>query len=191
MSENVKLQIKHEEKEYVAAVRAFLARDYGIFKSLLGAFTLSAYILIWLTLTNVGLWIALMPVLMIFTTYISAMYLSGPRHRFRSDPTLKEGFEIEFSDEGISYNAPNITSRMNWDFYSRVVESDTVYVLIRGKLQITVIPKRAFTSSAQEAHFRSLLQRHIPPAGLKELKKTNDRPELEEYVPPPAPPDWR
>ena len=101
-----------------------------------------------------------------------------------------EGFEIEFSDEGILLRAPDVASRMSWSFYSRVVETERVYVLIRGTMQMTVIPKKSFTSAAQEASFRRLLARRLPPEGIRKLKGAG-KAEIEEYVPPSAPPDWR
>jgi hypothetical protein len=192
MSENVKLQVRQDVKDYLAAVRAFYLRDYGAFKIFAGTFLIPAYIFIWLTFMHVGALVALVPALMVLLTYISALFFAGPRKRFLRDPKLgSEGFEIEFSDEGILLRAPDAASRMNWSFYSRVVETERVYVLIRGTMQMTVIPKKSFNSAAQEASFRRLLKRHLPPDGLRNLKDAGRTPEIEEYVPPQAPPDWR
>jgi hypothetical protein len=192
MSESVKLQVRPDVKEYVAGVRAFFLRDYGLFKTLMSTCLIGTYIFLWLALMNVGTLVALFPALLVITTYTSAILFAGPRKRFLRDPKLREVFEIEFSDEGILYSAPDMVSRMNWSYYSRAVETDKVYVLVRGTMQMTVIPKRAFNSAAQEASFRGLLARHLPPEGLRNLKGAGRRrPELEEYVPPETPPDWR
>ena len=191
MAENVKLQIRPDAKDYVAGVRAFLLRDYGLFKSLAGILLMGGYVFFWLVLMDVSLFVALVPALLVIWGYVAALIISGPRKRFLGDPVLREPHEIEFSDEGILYHSADVASRMSWNFYSRVVETETVYVLVRGALHITVIPKKSFTSAAQEASFRRLLKRHLPPKGLKNLKDAGQRPELEEYVPPPTPPDWR
>jgi hypothetical protein len=191
MSENVKLQVRPDVKEYVAAVRAFYVRDYGLFKSLAGMSLMGAYIFIWLALMGVSTFVALVPALLVISTYTSALFFAGPRKRFLRDPKLRESFEVEFSDEGILYSAPDMVSRMNWSYYSRAIETDKVYVLVRGTMQMTVIPKRSFNSAAQEANFRRLLARHLQPEGLKNLKGAGRRPEIEEYVPPQTPPDWR
>jgi hypothetical protein len=192
MSESVKLQVRQDVKDYLAAVRAFYLRDYGVFKILAGTILIPAYIFIWLTLMNVGVLVSVVPALMVLLTYTSALFFAGPRRRFLRDSKLgSEGFEIEFSEEGILLRARDVASRMSWSFYSRVVETERVYVLIRGTMQMTVIPKKSFNSAAQEASFRRLLKRHLPPEGLKNLKDAGQRPELEEYVPPQAPPDWR
>jgi hypothetical protein len=192
MSESVKLQVRQDVGDYLAAVRAFYLRDYGAFKIIVGTFLIPTYIFIWLLLMNVGVLVALVPALMVLLTYTSALFFAGPRRRFLRDPKLgSEGFEIEFSDEGILLRAPDVASRMSWSFYSRVVETERVYVLIRGTIQMTVIPKKSFTSAAQEASFRRLLARHLPPEGVKKLKGAGKAAEIEEYVPPSAPPDWR
>lgn len=191
MSENVKLQVRQETGDYVAAVRAFFLRDYGLFKTFVATCLIGSYILFWLLLMDVSLFVALVPALMVVWANFAALLLSGPRRRFLRDPKLRQDFEIEFSDEGVLLNAPDMAARMNWNYYSRVVETDRVYVLIRGTTQMTAIPKKSFTSAAQEASFRRLLKRHLPPEGVKKLKDVGDRPELEEYVPPQTPPDWR
>jgi hypothetical protein len=191
MSESVKLQVRQEARDYVAAVRAFLLRDYGLFKTLAGTSLIGAYVFFWLVLMNVSFFVALVPALMVIWGYVTALLISGPKRRFLRDTTLGQPFEIAFSDEGILLSAPDVAARMTWNYYSRVVETETVYVLIRGTMQMTVIPKKSFTSAAQEASFRRLLKRHLPPEGLKNLKDAGQRPELEEYVPPQTPPDWR
>lgn len=191
MPENVKLQIRPEVGDYVAGVRAFLLRDYGLFKSLAGILLMGGYVFFWLILMDVSLFVALVPALLVVWGYVAGLLISGPRRRFLGDPVLREPHEIEFSDEGILYGSADVASRMSWNFYSRVVETERVYVLIRGTMQITVIPKKSFTSAAQEATFRGLLKRHLPHKGLKHLKDSGRRSELEEYVPPPTPPDWR
>jgi len=191
MSESVKLQVKQDVRDYVAGVRAFFVRDYGLFKSLMGPLLMGGYVFFWLVLMNVSLFVALVPALFVIWGYIAALLLSGPKKRFLRDPKLQQPFEMEFSDEGILLGSPDMVARMSWSYYSRVVETERVYVLARGTFHMTIIPKKSFTSAAQEATFRRLLKRHLPPEGLKRLKDSGKQSELEEYVPPPTPPDWR
>ena len=191
MSENVKLQVRPESGDYVAAVRAFLLRDYGLFKTLMGTSLIGAYVFFWLVLMNVSLFVALVPALIVIWGFVAPLLISGPRRRFLRDPTLRNPFEIEFSDEGILLTAADVAARMSWSYYSRVVETERLYLLARGTMHMTIIPKKSFTSAAHEANFRRLLKRHLPPEGLKNLKDAGRLPELEEYVPPQTPPDWR
>src|SRR5215212_5058347 len=184
MSESVKLQVRQEAGDYVAAVRAFFLRDYGLFETLAGTSLMGAYILFWLLLMGVSLFVALVPALFVIWGYVAALLISGPRKRFLRDPTLSKPFEIEFSDEGVLISAADVVARQNRSYYSRVVETERLYLLARGSMQMTVIPKKSFTSAAQEASFRRLLKRHLPPEGLKNLKDSKQRPELEEDVPP-------
>src|SRR5205085_10706261 len=108
MSESVKLQVRQDVKEYVAGVRAFFLRDYGLFKTLMSTCLMGVYIFFFLILMNVNALVALFPALFILLTYTSALLFAGPRKRFLRDPKLREGFEIEFSDEGILYSAPDM-----------------------------------------------------------------------------------
>lgn len=191
MSESVRLKVRQDVRDYVAGVRAFFLRDYGLFKSLAGTCLMGAYILFWLLLMDVSFFVALFPALFVIWGYVAALLISGPRKRFLRDPKLQQPFEMEFSDEGILFGSPDMVARINWSYYSRVVETERVYVLARGMMQMTIIPKKSFTSAAQEAVFRRLLKRHLPPEGVKKLKDSGRHAELEEYVPPPVPPDWR
>ena len=191
MSVSVKLQVRQDVGDYVAGVRAFFVRDYGLFKTLMGTLLMGGYVFFWLVLMNVSLFVALVPALFIIWGYVAAILLSGPKKRFLRDPKLQQPFELEFSDEGILFGSTDMVARMSWSYYSRVIETERVYVLARGTFQMTIIPKKSFTSAAQEAAFRRLLKRHLPPEGLKRLKDSGKQAELEEYVPPPAPPDWR
>src|SRR5689334_14582411 len=163
MSESVKLQVRQEVREYVAGVRAFFVRDYGLFKTLLGTFLMGGYVFFWLVLMNVSLFVALVPALFVIWGYAAALLISGPKKRFLGDTKLQQPFEMEFSDEGILFGAPDMAARMSWSYYSRVIETEKVYVLARGTFQMTVIPKKSFTSAAQEAAFRRLLKRNLPP----------------------------
>lgn len=191
MSESVRLQVRQEVGDYVAGVRAFFVRDYGLFKTLLGTLLMGGYVFFWLVLMNVSLFVALVPALFVIWGYAASLLISGPKKRFLNDSKLQQPFEMEFSDEGILFGAPDMAARMNWNYYSRVIETERVYVLARGTFQMTVIPKKSFNSAAQEATFRRILKRNLPPEGLKKLKDSGQRAELEEYVPPSAPPDWR
>src|SRR5919198_2714089 len=112
MSEKVKLQVRQDVKDYLAAVRAFYLRDFGVFKTLLSTCLMGAYILFWLVLMDVSLFVALVPALFVIAAFTSALLFAGPRKRFLRDPKLREPFEIEFSDEGILYGAPDMVGRM-------------------------------------------------------------------------------
>ncbi len=50
-----------------------------------------------------------------------------------------------------------IDARVKWGIYKKAVETKKFYLLSDGASTLTVIPKRAFTSAAQESVFRNLL----------------------------------
>src|SRR4051812_25448501 len=101
MSESVKLQVSQDAGDYVAGVRAFFLRDYGLFKTVVGTLAMGGYILFWLLLMGVSLFVALVPALFVVWGYVAAVLISGPKKRFLGDATLRQPYEIEFSDEGI------------------------------------------------------------------------------------------
>jgi len=84
------------------------------------------------------------------------------RLAFRINPKYREPYCIEFDDLGIHFTTPTIDSHIEWSFYSRVLESDRVFILIYGKPVFGVIPKSAFASVEEIDRFREMLGRHIP-----------------------------
>lgn len=83
------------------------------------------------------------------------------RVMFRANPKFHEEHELTFSDSGIHFKTNTIDSQINWDHYSKVIESPHIFLLIYGKMMYSVIPKRAFAGGEKLEAFRSLLSKHI------------------------------
>jgi hypothetical protein len=67
---------------------------------------------------------------------------------------------LEISDEGISRHTALNDSMMRWPMFSDVKVRNDLYLLVVGKGPgFFIIPKRAFTSPADEATFRELAER--------------------------------
>lgn len=67
---------------------------------------------------------------------------------------------LEISDEGISRHTALNDTTMRWPMFSDVKLRNDLYLLVVGRgPQCFIIPKRAFTSQADEATFYELAQR--------------------------------
>ena len=67
---------------------------------------------------------------------------------------------LEITDEGISRHTALNDTTMRWPMFSDVKLRNELYLLVVGKGPgCFMIPKRAFTSQADETTFRELAQR--------------------------------
>jgi len=188
MQEVVNLQFKYTEEEYVAATRLYMRRSK---KFLFRLALCSVYIVASIFLLS---WLEVASELLIFFVTASfippILFVLGffvlPRQRFRRDPKFRDEYFLQFSDEGIQFKTAQIDAALQWSLYNQVWEDERFYILVYGEHMISVIPKRAFASAAQEAAFRQLLGRHLP-------AHFNNKKHLaaEAYAPPAEPPDWR
>ncbi len=84
------------------------------------------------------------------------------RYFFKHNPKFRETYHLTFSDGGIQFKTESMESKLSWSMYKRVLENDTIVLLIYGTRMYAVIPKRAFSDSSQLAEFMELVRRRIP-----------------------------
>ena len=84
-----------------------------------------------------------------------------PRFVYQRQPTLKLAYSLTFSDADIHFRTSTIDARLQWPIYERWEEHPEFYFLFHGKRDVSVIPRRAFVSQAEDEAFRSLLTRKI------------------------------
>jgi hypothetical protein len=85
----------------------------------------------------------------------------NPTRAFRVNPALRNLQYFAFSDDGIHTRSAVSEARSQWQVYSQTYEHNDCYLLrlsVRAAYQI--VPRRAFSTPADEALFRSLLERH-------------------------------
>ena len=77
--------------------------------------------------------------------------------------TEKRGPErVTFSEEGVGVSSGASESRHSWGKFSEVRDQDGFYLfIVNGRVYEIVVPKRAFGSAAEEAEFRSLVDRNL------------------------------
>jgi hypothetical protein len=194
MEKTISLQFKYTEEEYVAATRLFMMRsaDLIIRFGVCSVYAIGCIILFsWL-----GIATAMIPVFIVAAClpFIMAFLLLFvvPRQRFRSDPKFRDEYLLQFSDEGIHFKTRQIDALLQWSLYNKVLEDERFFILVYGKNMISVIPKRAFKSPAEETAFAEMLRRNLPAfANTRRLKAPSPALKENTYEPPNAPPDWR
>lgn len=194
MEKTISLRFKYTEEEYTAATRLFMTRsaDLIIRFGVCSLYAIGCIVLFsWL-----GIAIEMIPVFVVAAClpFILALLLLFvvPRQRFRSDPKFRDEYLLQFSDEGIHFKTAQIDALLQWSLYNKVLEDERFYILVYGKNMISVIPKRAFASAAEEAAFDEMLRRNLPAsAHSKRLKPHSSALPANSYEPPDTPPDWR
>jgi YcxB-like protein len=88
------------------------------------------------------------------TVYGGALRQYRQRRRTHDEQTLC------FSEGACTTRFVDAEVRSQWSLYEEVLETHDAYLLRLEKRAVNIIPKRAFTSSADETRFRSLAQRH-------------------------------
>jgi YcxB-like protein len=190
--ERVQLNFQLTEKEYIAAIRLYALHSTEILVRLVIMWILASAGLFLLTIIldfALPIW-ALVALLGLVGVSLTQGYLfDRPRRYFRSDPKFRDEYNLTFSDSGIEFRTEHVNASIAWSMFTRVIENDKFYLTVYGRdlHAVSVIPKRAFVSSQQEAAFREMLRRHIDSS----LKLSDSERQKTDYLPPTTPPDWR
>ncbi|MCW5743048.1 MAG: YcxB family protein [Alphaproteobacteria bacterium] len=100
--------------------------------------------------------------------YLAAIYwLYLPkvgRRQFAQYAALRDAAEMSWDSVAVTFSSVRYTSRTSWSDYRRWAEDSRVYRIYPVDGQYHVIPKRAFTSPADEAAFRACLESIGKPA---------------------------
>jgi hypothetical protein len=67
-----------------------------------------------------------------------------------------------FSETGITTEDPTAATQLQWNVFFQVRETKTLFLLFSHPHYANVIPKRAFATAEDLAHFRELLARRYP-----------------------------
>jgi len=194
--ESVQLNFKYTEEEYVAAARLFLLRSKETLIRLIASYILTSFgLILLLALFDLGLslWFPISLLLLVGIALFHGFLFDLPRRYFRGDPKFRDEYSLSFSDEAIRFKTRSIDASVAWSLYTGILENKNFYLLIYGKniASVSIIPKRVFRDSKQEAVFREMLRRHIDHRlPIKEI--SDETASGSEYVPSSLePPDWR
>jgi hypothetical protein len=189
----VQLTFRHNEKDYLAAVRLWFWKSGEFLTRLLVAYAMVAFGLLLLPLVlgvSFPLWAIVILIFIIGLALFHGYTIDVARRYFRGDPKFREEYNLTFSDAGIRSKTHISDGTLAWSFFTGIKENDKFYFLVYGKdiWSVSIVPKSAFRDRNQELTFRELLRRHIDPG----LKLSDGEREGREYVPKSLePPDWR
>lgn len=194
MEEIISLRFKYTEEECVSASRFYLLRSTDfLFQLVIISLVMAGVLFIQLFDVESVITFSLIFVCVIWLfLWLFALFVT-PRQKFRSDPRYRDEYFLQFSEDGIQFKTSQIDALIQWSLYTKVLESDKFYLLCYGKNMVSVIPKRAFSSAAQEAAFDALLRTKLrtPRPEAKRLSASKTIEPERPYVPPAEPPDWR
>jgi hypothetical protein len=188
----VQLTFRYDEKEYLAATRLYFWRSTQLLNTLIALYVVFAgavLVVDGLIEFVLPLWSVVAFILLAGVAWFHGYIVDLPRSYFRGDPKFRDEYTLTFTDAGIDFKTENMSANIAWSFYTGVIENESFYLLVYGNNihSVSVIPKRAFRDSKQEATFRQMLRRHVD----SNLKLTEGE-RAEEYVPKSLqPPDWR
>jgi hypothetical protein len=78
--------------------------------------------------------------------------------QFKNNLKFKNIQKIKFTDNDLEYESQGIKSKIDWDFYKKYMESENVILLIYGKKQYSIIPKRSFKKNELDS-FKIMLNK--------------------------------
>ena len=87
--------------------------------------------------------------------------VSEPTLRFRywlmirkNPDVIQDERKFTFSEAGVNYSTSSTESNIKWDYFSHAIEGRRHFILVKNRDSYFIVPKRAFSSSSDEAKFR-------------------------------------
>jgi hypothetical protein len=81
---------------------------------------------------------------------------------YRSNKSaIEETYDVTVDDTGIHVKSRTLEAKRSWDGYINVMESERLFLLVRGKGLFGTYPKRAFENEGQINEFRRIATKNI------------------------------
>src|SRR5712664_40035 len=163
MDSTIHLTFRYSEQDIVRAMRAHVASRLRLkfdivlvlAMALFGAYS-------WRSLDSPRYGMALVGVSAVFALMLIAAFGVVPALVFRREAKFRDEYSLTFSPEGIHFRTVHINSQLQWSMYSRALVDAHSFVLYYGSRSFTVIPKRVFETTEQQAAFERLIEMKIP-----------------------------
>jgi signal transduction histidine kinase len=190
----IQLRFSYTEAEYLTASRLLILGETNIVVRLGVFFLLILFGAVALSIVGdflFPMWTMVLLAMVFIAMLTYTTFIQLPRKYFRRNLQMRGEYQLTFSDEGVWVQTTGIDSKLAWSLYTRLVENDSMYVIVYGKdaRMMTAVPKRVFKSANEELEFRNLVRQHVanrlPPSHASIEAK------VPEFGPGSQPPDWR
>lgn len=105
--------------------------------------------------------------LLVFPVIFLNPYFSNPiktyfiNRAWKGLPNLHHPISFEANAEILQIKTINSESSIQWQLYTKAVETKNLFMLYQGKRLFYILPKRAFSSNEQVEEFRELVRTKI------------------------------
>jgi len=161
----IRVEFLYQPGEYARALRYVQVRRLLSWRdSIVALFVIAISIFLWVT-GGFTFWVTLFcAVGILLLAMIAFGIFVTPVLVERSQPKLRERYQLTFSDDGIHFITANIDSQLSWNLYSTWWDGPDFLFFFSGKRDLSVIPYRAFSNPVDIDAMRQLARRHIGPA---------------------------
>ena len=160
--ESLSLSFSYQPGEYARALRRVqISKLRAVRDAVIAASVLDLAAFLWLF--NGYSWVVgvMLVSILFFGLLLGFGVFVVPALVSRSQPKLREPYNLRFSDEGVHFRTTGIDSNLSWSLYSSWrQDSDFVY-LFHGPRDVTILPRRAFSNADDEALFVRLISRRF------------------------------
>src|SRR5687768_7038186 len=132
----VQLSFRFDEKEYLAATRLYFWHSKELVASLIALYVLfaAALLMVYVLLDFIlPLWSVVAFIFLVGVAWFHGYVIDVPRAYFRGDPKFRDEYTLLFTDAGIEFKTENISAKIAWSFYTRVIENESFYIMVYGK----------------------------------------------------------
>lgn len=157
--EMVELTFKYTQDEYIKAERQYLFASKTITKT--SVVILAIYFLLSLVYffqSSFGVLSIICIGIALFALITGCiLYFYMPVYKFKKTSKYHEEYNLTFSKDGIKFKTSTINSKLSWNIYSEIWESEDFYFLIQAKQIYTIVPQRAFLNLATKQTFEKMV----------------------------------
>ena len=168
MADEIQLQFRYTEEDYVRAMRFHLARRMRLRLDVTVAVALALLSSFFLARDGdssvAWLWILSGAASAILLAIVFTAHFVVPIRKFRTQPKLHGEYTLIFRRDGIRFRTTSIDSRLEWTIYSELRSDEHSHLLIYGD-GFTAIPRRVFPNSASDAAFVELVRQCVRASG--------------------------
>lgn len=115
--------------------------------------------------------IALGVVLALLALELVFIYVVQPGMLYKATDKYHSRYRLVFGEDGLLFETQGIASELKWDIYTGYAQSREYYYLLQGKMNYTLIPRRALSDERGRENFEKLVKSVLPevkaPAGIK------------------------